>query len=155
MKKRGKDPWMPADDFGRSLPGGIGLNLLVPEIDPMERFCREVIGANTIYADEDFAAVEIAGSVLMLHADHSYAGHEMAGVVADAEWRGVGMEIRIYGVDPDRIEGRARSAGSTILSGTLDKPHGLRECHIVGPSGYIFVPSRAISREDSTAETQI
>ncbi|MVA96495.1 hypothetical protein GN330_04440 [Nitratireductor sp. CAU 1489] len=146
---------MPADDFGRSLPRGIGLNLLVPEIDPMERFFREVIGANTIYADEDFAAVEIAGSVLMLHADHSYADHEMAGVVVDAEWRGVGMEIRIYGVDPDRIEGRARSAGSTILSGTLDKPHGLRECHIVGPSGYIFVPSRAISREDSTAETQI
>ncbi len=29
---------MPADDFGRSLPRGIGFNLLVREIGPMERF---------------------------------------------------------------------------------------------------------------------
>ncbi|MEQ8295128.1 MAG: hypothetical protein RIB55_01445 [Nitratireductor sp.] len=91
----------------------------------------------------------------MLRTGQTCADHAMAGVAADAELRGIGMEIRIYGVDPGGIEKRARDAGSTVLSGALDKLHGLRECHIIGPSGYIFVPSRVISREDSTAETQI
>jgi hypothetical protein len=30
--KRSKEPWMPADDFGRSLPRGIGVNLLVRDM---------------------------------------------------------------------------------------------------------------------------
>lgn len=146
MKKREGRPWMEADDFGRSLPRGVGLNLLMPEIAPMEDFCRNVLGANTIYADEDFAAVEIAGSVFILHADHSYADHEMAGLVAGVEFRGAGIEIRIYGVDPDRVEARARAGGHHVLSASIDKPHGLRECHIIAPYGYVFAPSRAISR---------
>ncbi len=70
--KRTKTPWMKAEDFGRSLPTGIGINLLVPEIAPMEAFCRDVLGAAIVYADEDFAAVTLLGSVFMLHADHSY-----------------------------------------------------------------------------------
>lgn len=142
--KRTKEPWMKADDFGRSLPRGVGLNLLVPEIAPMEEFCREVLGANTIHADEDFAAIELLGSVFMLHADHSYADHEMAGAVVGVELRGAGIEIRLYGADPDRIEARARERGHVVLSASLDKPHGLRECHLVGPDGYVFVPSRVI-----------
>lgn len=143
--KRTREPWMKADDFGRSLPRGIGLNLLVPGIAPMEAFCREVLGANTIHADEDFAAIELLGSVFMLHADHSYADHEMAGSVADGGLRGAGIEIRLYGADPDATERRAEAAGAIVLAGSIDKPHGLRECHIVSPAGYVFVPSRAIA----------
>lgn len=153
MKKRTGEPWMAADEFGRSLPRGVGLNLLVPEIAETETFLREVLGANTIYADVDFAAIEIAGSVLMLHADHSYADHDMAGIVAGVEARGSGVEIRVYGLDPDRVEARAAAVGHFVLAGSADKPHGLRECHIVGPSGYIFVPSRAIPRQDSPGAT--
>ena len=103
-----------------------------------------VLGARTIHADEDFAAIELLGSVLMLHADHSYLDHEMAGVTAGVEIRGAGIEIRLYGADPDHAEARARELGHVVLAGSMDKPHGLRECHIVGPDGYIFVPSRAI-----------
>lgn len=143
--RRTKEPWMKADDFGRSLPRGLGVNLLVPEIGPMEIFCRDILGANTIHADEDFAAMEIAGSVFMLHADHSYADHEMSGSVSDAGLRGAGIELRIYGIDPDAVESRARAAGETVLSACIDKPHGLRECHVMSPCGYVFVPSRAIS----------
>ena len=142
--KRTRQPWMKADDFGRSLPRGIGLNLLVSEILPMERFCREVLGASTVYFDEDFGVIEILGSVVMLHADHSYSDNPMSGVIAGAETRGAGIEIRIYGADPDEIEARARNEGHIVLAGSADKPHGLRECHVVGPDGYIFVPSRAI-----------
>jgi hypothetical protein len=143
--KRTRTPWMKADDFGRSLPRGIGLNLLVAEIGPMEHFCREVLGASIIHADEDFAAIELLGSVFMLHADHSYSDHEMAGVVADDAPRGAGIEIRLYGADPDRIEQRARNLRLVVLAGSLDKPHGLRECHIVSPDGYVFVPSRRLN----------
>lgn len=142
--KRTKKPWMPADEFGRSLPRGIGVNLLVTEIGPMEIFCREVLGANTVYADEDFAVMEVAGSVLMLHADHTYLDHPMMGLVSGAEARGAGAEIRIYGMDPDRIEKHARKFDHIVLSGSADKPHGLRECHIIGPDGYVFVPGKAI-----------
>ena len=142
--RRTSEPWMTADDFGRSLPRGVGLNLLVPQIGPMEEFCREVLGANTIYADEDFAAIELLGSVFMLHADHSYADHEMSGALVGVDLRGAGLEIRLYGADPDRIEERARERDHPVLAGSLDKPHGLRECHVVSPDGYVFVPSRAI-----------
>lgn len=143
MKRTGQ-PWMKADDFGRSLPRGIGLNLLVPEIAPTEEFCRTVLGADTIYADEDFAAIRLLGSVFMLHADHSYLDHELGKATAGIELRGVGVEIRLYGADPDLVEARARAAGHVVLAGAIDKPHGLREAHVVAPSGYVFVPSRAV-----------
>ncbi len=142
--KRTRTPWMAADDFGRSLPQGVGVNLLVPEIEPMESFCRDVLGATIIYADEDFAAVTLLGSTFMLHADHSYSDNPMSGVIRDVELRGTGIEIRLYGVDPDRVEALALERGFHVLAGSIDKPHGLRECHVVGPSGYIFVPSKAI-----------
>lgn len=141
--KRTKTPWMKANDFGRSLPKGIGINLLVPEIAPMA-FCRDVLGATIVYADEDFAAVTLLGSVFMLHADHSYSDNPMTGVIEGVEQRGTGIEMRIYGLDPDLVESRAREHGHHVLAAALDKPHGLRECHIVGPSFYVFVPSQAI-----------
>jgi hypothetical protein len=142
--KRTKTPWMKAEDYGRSLPRGIGVNLLVPEIAPMEAFCRDVLGATIVYADEDFAAVTLLGSAFMLHADHSYLDNPMAGIVQGIELRGMGVEIRIYGLDPDVAEARANEHGHIVLAAAIDKPHGLRECHIVGPSGYVFVPSLAI-----------
>ena len=145
MKKRIGDPFMPPDQYGRSLPTGIGINLLVPEIEPMEAFLREVLSAQIVYADPDFAAVIIEGSPMMLHADHSYLDHALHGIVAGLEARGAGVEIRIYGCDPDKAEAAARSRGDVILSGSVDKPHGLRECHIIGPSGYVFAPSVTIA----------
>lgn len=85
--KRTKTPWMKAEDFGRSLARGIGVNLLVSDMAAMEAFCRDVLGAHMIYADEDFAAIELLGSVFMLHADHSYLDNPMTGVVAGIETR--------------------------------------------------------------------
>jgi catechol 2,3-dioxygenase-like lactoylglutathione lyase family enzyme len=144
MKKRTGTPWMPADDFGRSIPAGIGLNLLVPDVEPMVTFCRDVLGGAIVYADADFAVVHLLGSILMVHADHTYLDHPMTGVVAGVEPRGIGAEIRLYGAHPDAVEARARELGFDVLAGSLDKPHGIRECHVVGPAGYIFVPSRSI-----------
>jgi catechol 2,3-dioxygenase-like lactoylglutathione lyase family enzyme len=143
MKRTGK-PWMDAPSFGRSLPVGVGLNLLVTDIAAMIAFCRDVLGGRIVYADEDFAVVELLGSVLMIHADHTYLDHPMSGVVDGVAARGIGAEVRLYGADPDEIEARAAETGHIVLSGTMDKPHGIRECHIVGPDGYVFVPSAKI-----------
>jgi catechol 2,3-dioxygenase-like lactoylglutathione lyase family enzyme len=144
VMKRSKDPWMPADDFGRSLPRGIGVNLLVRDMAAEIAFCRDCLGAMILDSNEDFAAIELCGSVFMLHADHSYANHPMSGIVAGAETRGAGVEIRVYGLDPDKAEARARGRGDHVLAGSLDKPHGLRECFIVDPEGYVWVPGTQI-----------
>ena len=134
---------MDASEFGRSLPRGVGVNLLVQDMEAQVRFCRDVLGAMVLYSDEDFAAIELAGSVFMLHCDHTYTDHPMSGVMDGVALRGQGIEIRVYGLDPDRIEARAAEGvqSCTVLSGCLDKPHGLRECYIVGPEGYVWVPS--------------
>jgi hypothetical protein len=142
--KRSKEPWMPADDFGRSLPRGIGVNLLVRDMAAELAFCRDCLGAMILDSDEDFAAIELCGSVFMLHADHSYSHHPMSGIVAGTDTRGAGIEIRVYGLDPDKVEARARERDDHVLAGSLDKPHGLRECFIVDPEGYVWVPSTQI-----------
>ena len=143
--KRTKTPWMKAEDFGRSLPRGIGVNLLVPEIAPMEAFCRDVLGATIVYADEDFAAVDAAR--LGLHAacrpflsrQSDDRRDRTASRCAAPASRSASMgSIRIW---PRRAPARM---ATIVLAGAIDKPHGLRECHIVGPSGYVFVPSLAI-----------
>lgn len=144
VMKRTKEPWMKADEFGRSLPKGLGVNLLVGKLDEQINFCRDVLGAMVLYHDEDFAAIELAGSVFMLHSDHTYADHPLHGTVTGLEARGMGVELRIYGIEPDKVEERARLHGHTVLAGTSDKPHGLRDCCIVGPEGYIWVPGIAI-----------
>ncbi|TPN62547.1 hypothetical protein FJ986_25240 [Mesorhizobium sp. B1-1-1] len=143
--KRTRTPWMKAGDFGRSLARGIGVNLLVSDMAAMEAFCRDVLGADIIYADEDFAAIELLGSVFMLHADHSYLDNAMTGTIAGAETRGAGIELRLYDANPDAVEAAARDHGHIVLAGAIDKPHGLRESYVVGPDGYIFVPSAPLA----------
>jgi hypothetical protein len=108
--KRSKEPWMPADDFGRSLPRGIGVNLLVRDMAAELAFCRDCLGAMILDSDEDFAAIELCGSVFMLHADHSYSHHPMSGIVAGTDTRGAGIEIRVYGLDP----GQGRGPGARV-----------------------------------------
>jgi len=45
------------------------------------------------------------------------------------------------GSDPDVAEGNARVGGWTVLAGSIDKPHGLRECMIIDDEGYVWIPS--------------
>ncbi|GJL80652.1 MAG: hypothetical protein DHS20C01_02860 [marine bacterium B5-7] len=139
MKKRTGDPWMSADDFGRSLTG-VGFNLLVANVERAIEFQRNVLGVTVIYQDTDFAVVENDAGLYMLHADHTYRDHPMVGIATNAEGRGAGIELRLYNLDPDTVEARANDAGYTILAGSADKPHGLRESYIIDDDGYVWVP---------------
>ena len=148
MKKREGDSWMPADAFGRSLSGAC-LNLLVENIERALEFQHDLLGAVVIYADPDFAVVEGYGMKWMLHADHTYLDHPMHGIATQLAGRGGAIELRLYNADPDRLEALAREKGYTVLQGSMDKPHGLRECYLIDDEGYIWVPSRSLAVESA------
>ena len=146
MKKRGPDqtPWMAADTYGRSIRPGIGVNLLVEDVARGLQFAKSVLGATVTYADVDFAVLRCVGAEWMLHADHTYRDNPVGGLVRDVVGRGAGVELRLYGVDPDTAEKAAREGGYTVLAGALDKPHGLREAIILDDDGYCWIPGTAL-----------
>lgn len=145
MKKRSPDKSPPVSppDYGRSLRG-LGFNLLVTDVARAVKFAVDVLGATSFYDDDDFAALKLNGGDFMFHADHTYHDHPLIGVVTGVSGRGAGVELRIYGCDPDVAEAHARAGGWTVLAGTMDKPHGLRECMIIDDEGYVWAPGVAI-----------
>lgn len=140
-KLRAGEPFMPADAYGRSLRG-LGINLLVRDVARAVAFQTGVLGATAVYADPDFAVLRLGGGEWMLHADHAFADHPLLALTGDGALRGVGVELRLYDADPDACAARARAQGHTVLAPAQDKPHGLRECVLIDPDGYAWVPSR-------------
>ena len=130
-----------ADAFGRALPRGIGINLLVRDVAESLRFQTAVLGATVRYWDRDFAILEALGSVWMLHHDRTYRDHPLVGIAQGADGRGAGAELRLYGLDPDQAEAACEAGGGIVLAGAADKPHGLREAYLLDPDGYLWVPS--------------
>lgn len=139
MKLRTGEPWRPAPDYGRSLRG-LTVNLLVRDIAAAVAFQRDVLGAQVVYADADFAVLRAGGGEWMLHTDHTYQGHPLHREVAAVTARGAGIELRLHGRDPDVAAAAARARGHVVLADPADKPHGLREAFIADPDGYIWVP---------------
>ncbi len=137
MKRSTTDPWMPAPAYGRSLEG-LTINLRVRDVDKALPFHREVLGAEVVYADPDFAVLRRGDIEWMLHADHTYSDHPLHGSLDLA--RGIGAELRLHGRDPDEAEAAARRLGYTVLDGAADKPHGLREAYLIDADGYLWVP---------------
>ncbi|MCE2491093.1 MAG: VOC family protein [Alphaproteobacteria bacterium] len=130
---------MPAPEYGRSL-SGLTVNLLVRDIETALAFQREVLGAEIVYCDQDFAVLRSRDAEWMLHADHTYQDHPLYGSLSGELVRGIGSELRLHSRDPDEAEQAAREHGYTVLDGASDKPHGLREAYILDPDGYLWVP---------------
>jgi len=136
-KKRVGEPWMPADEYGRSLPA-FTLNLLVADIARSIAFYRDVLGSEVRYWDADFAALKVGELDFMLHADHTYEGHPWSKRLGRERRRGLGAELRLFEVDPDAAVARAREAGALVLMDASDKPHGWREAWLEDPDGYVW-----------------
>ena len=139
VKLRTGEPWMPAPEYGRSL-SGLGINLLVRAIEASLPFQREVLDAEVVYSDPDVAVLGRNGVEWMLHAHHTYDAHPWYPVVTSDAPRGIGVELRLHGRDPDAAEAAARRLGFEILQPATDKPHGLREAYIADGDGYVWVP---------------
>jgi len=144
-KKRTGEPWMPADEYGRRLPR-FTVNLLVRDVARSVAFYTGVLGATAHYSDPDMAALEAAGVEFMLHADHTYDQHPLASRLAAAGPRGTGAELRLFGVDPDAVEARARARGATVVQPAADKAHGWREVIVADPDGYVWAVGVALPR---------
>lgn len=138
-KLRLGDPWMSAPEYGRSLTG-FGVNLLVRSIEEALPFQTEVLGARIVYHDPDIAVLRMEKAEWMLHAYHTYDAHPLHPIITGNAPKGVGIELRMHGRDPDRAEAAARRLGYTVVAATQDKPHGLRECVIQDQEGYFWVP---------------
>lgn len=147
MKRVGAG-WIPADEYGRSLPK-FTVNLLVRDVSRSVPFYRDVLGVTVRYADEDFAALEIQGTDFMLHADHAYDHHPLHERLPEPGRRGTGVELRVLGIDPDALEKRARKAGARIVQEAKDFPHGWRDVMLEDPDGYIWAVGLAIGGRKS------
>jgi catechol 2,3-dioxygenase-like lactoylglutathione lyase family enzyme len=145
MKLRTGEPWMPAAVYAHTLKG-LTLNLMVREVEASLRFQQEVLGAQVIYHDPDFAVLQGYGSEWMFHADHTYLDHPSYPQVDPASRRGIGAEIRLHGRDPDAAQAAAERLGYRILAPATDKPHGLREVFLVDPDGYLWVADIPVPR---------
>lgn len=145
MKKRDGEPWMPAGAYGRSLPR-FTVNLIVRDLQRSVAFYKSVLGATEHYSDPDFAAMELAGVEFMLHADHAYDAHPLySRLIRHRGERGTGAELRLFGINPDAVEARAKANAATVIQPATDKPHGWREVMVADPDGYVWavgVPTR-------------
>jgi uncharacterized glyoxalase superfamily protein PhnB len=139
------DAWMPADDYGRSLPR-FSINLLVRNLAQSLSFYRDVLRATVRYSDRDFAALSIQGTDFMLHSDHTYDHHPLHQRLNQTGLRGTGAEIRVMGIDPDELQTRAESAGAKIIQPAADFPHGWRDIIVEDPDGYIWAVGVAIPK---------
>ncbi|MFZ0821945.1 MAG: VOC family protein [Candidatus Acidiferrales bacterium] len=146
-KKRTGEPWMPADDYGRSLPV-FTVNLLVRDIARSLPFYTQVLGATVHYSDPDFVALKAGGVEFMLHADHTYDHHPWDAALRSNAPRGLGAELRLFHLDADKAEAAARTLGATILQTAQDKPHGWRDVIVADPDGYAWAVGTALPRTD-------
>ena len=142
--KSTKQAWeIDAADFGKSLTG-LGINLLVSNVEDTVRFSEQVLAAQVVYWNEDFAVLRKEQAQWMLHADHTYDHHPLLGFVKDQQGRGQGVELQLFNQQPDAAEKRAHENDYIVLAGSADKPHGLRECCILDPDGYCWVISEPL-----------
>lgn len=134
-KLRQGDPWMPGYRYGALLPP-LSLNLIVRSVEQSVKFYQAVFEAEVHYFDIDFGAARIGPAEVMLHADHTHEDHPWFADLDAGQQRGLGMQMRLLGIDPDAVEARARAFGATIPKPTADKGHGWREVLVRDPDGY-------------------
>ena len=124
------------DAFGASLCG-LGINVLVSDMPRCIDFLTQVFEMKAHQASADFAIMVYQNQIFQLHSDTTYFAHPLLPLLPENPPRGLGIELRLYDSDPDTAAARAEALGAVILQAPSDKPHGLRECAILGPDGYL------------------
>lgn len=130
-------------DFGRGLRG-LGVNLLCRDVERMARFLESVFGLSLHRVSSDFALARHGEVLMQLHSDTTFGQHPLSALLPETPPRGAGLQLYLFGIDPDHAAARAEAAGGVVLEAPTDKPHGLREATILSPEGYAFSPARAL-----------
>jgi catechol 2,3-dioxygenase-like lactoylglutathione lyase family enzyme len=130
-------------DLGRALTH-FGVNLLVRDTGRSIAFLEAVFGFTVLRHENGFALLRLDRVLVQLHADATYGHNPLPSLLPELGPRGGGVELRLFECDPDAAEARARARGDTVLRGAEDRPHGLRECYVLDPDGYAWVPSRRL-----------
>ena len=129
-----------ADAFGRSL-SGVGVNLLCRDVTVMADFLPDTFGLSIHRFSADFALARHDGVLMQLHSDGTFRAHPLLGLLPDNPPRGAGVQLYLFGLDPDAACDRAEAAGGRVIEAPANKPHGLREATILSPDGYAFSPA--------------
>lgn len=129
-----------AADFGHQLRG-FGINMLVRDVAASCAFLTAVLEFQVMRQSADFAIAVHQQRIYQLHADHTYAANPLPALLPENGARGAGIELRLFEVDPEQAEARARALDYVVLQATTNKPHGLRECFLLDPDGYCWVAS--------------
>ena len=131
---------VPAAEFGRSLRG-VGVNLLCRDVRGMAAFLQSCFGLTISRLSDDFALAAHDTVLIQLHSDGTFANHPLLGLLPENPPRGSGVQLYLFGLDPDTMCARAKAAGGVVIEPPADKPHGLREATILAPEGYAFSPA--------------
>ena len=118
-----------------------GVNLLVSNVHNTVKFLAAVLDFTALRSSADYALLKHHGRLYQLHGDQTYSTHPLLSVLPESGLRGAGVELRLFQIDPDAAQQKAIAGGYTVLQSTADKPHGLRECFLLDPDGYCWVPS--------------
>lgn len=129
-----------AASFGRSLRG-VGINLLCRDVRAVAGFLQACLGLSVHRQSSDFALVRHDDVLIQLHSDATYRQHPLSGLLPDNPPRGAGVQLYLFGIDPDLAVSRADAAGGTVIEAPRAKPHGLREATILSPEGHAFSPA--------------
>lgn len=132
-----------AATFGRSLRG-LGVNLLCRDVAAMADFLAGCFGLSIHRLSADFAMARHGDVLLQLHAVHTYVRHPLYALLPEGAPMAAGVQLYLFGLDPDAACARAEAAGGLVLEPSADKPHGLREATILGPDGHAFSPAVAL-----------
>ncbi|MEZ5870962.1 MAG: VOC family protein [Nitratireductor sp.] len=134
--------------YGKSLKG-LGINLLVRNIGQETTWLSQVLELEIIREDQNFAVIGYGSQHFMLHVDASYAENPLLSLLPESGFRGAGIELRLYDTDPEMALARARLAEAkgqgSVLRECSDRPHGLRECYLIDPNGYCWIPSSRLA----------
>ena len=67
--------------------------------------------AVAVAVEDNFAVLRHEGYEWMLHGDATYHDNPLLNLLPENPPRGAGVELRLYGIDPDAAEARAGAPG--------------------------------------------
>lgn len=118
-----------------------GVNLVVSKVHNSVQFLNAVFDFTVLRSSADYALLKHRDQFYQLHGEHTYSSHPLLSILPEMGLRGAGVELRLFQIDPDDAQRKALAEGYTVLQSAADKPHGLRECFLLDPDGYCWVPS--------------